>query len=98
MTTQPRRDVGTRIAEALSSQSLNALIGIVGIALPVVAWAMQRKGLTNILLAAVTILLLLVIANHMWLRRIYIQLRRANDRDMADARYFALIALSWRGT
>lgn len=91
MTTPPRRDTGTRIAEALSSQSLNALIGIVGLVVPVVAWAMQQKDLTNIVLVGETVLLLLMIANHMWLRRIYIQLRRANDRDMADARYFALI-------
>lgn len=91
MTTPPRRDLGTRVAEALSSQSLNALIGIVGLAVPVVAWALQQKDLTNILLAGETALLLLMIVNHMWLRRIYIQLRRANDRDMADARYFALI-------
>jgi hypothetical protein len=83
--------MGTRVAEALSSQVLNALIGIVGLVVPVIAWVMQQKNLTNIVLAVETVLLLLMIANHMWLRRIYIQLRRANDRDMADARYFAMI-------
>lgn len=83
--------MGTRVAEALSSQVLNAVVGIVGLVVPVVAWAMQQKHLTNIVLAVETVLLLLMIANHMWLRRIYIQLRRANDRDMADARYFAMI-------
>ncbi|HEY5833863.1 hypothetical protein [Streptomyces sp.] len=91
MSTPPRRDAGTRVAEALSSQSLNALIGIIGLVVPIIAWAMQQKNLTNIVLAGETVLLLLMIANHMWLRRIYIQLRRANDRHMADARYFALI-------
>lgn len=91
MATPPHRDMGTRIAEALSSQSLNALIGIVGLVVPIVAWAAQRKDLTSFVLVGETVLLLLMIANHMWLRRIYIQLRRANDRDMADARYFALI-------
>lgn len=91
MSTPPRRDAGTRVAEALSSQTLNALIGIIGLVIPIVAWAMQQKNLTNIVLAGETVLLLLMIANHMWLRRIYIQLRRANDRHMADARYFALI-------
>ncbi|MGW4983925.1 hypothetical protein [Streptomyces mirabilis] len=83
--------MGTRVAEALSSQALNALIGIVGLVVPVIAWARQQQNLTNIVLIGETVLLLLMIANHMWLRRIYIQLRRANDRDMADARYFALI-------
>ncbi|MFJ2418486.1 hypothetical protein [Streptomyces brevispora] len=91
MTTPPRRDVGTRVADALSSQVLNASIGIIGLVVPVVAWAVQQKNLTNVVLAFETVLLLLMIANHMWLRRIYIQLRRANDRDMADARYFAMI-------
>lgn len=91
MSTPPRRDAGTRVAEAISSQTLNALIGIIGLVIPIVAWAMQQKNLTNIVLAGETVLLLLMIANHMWLRRIYIQLRRANDRHMADARYFALI-------
>lgn len=91
MSPPPRRDAGTRVAEALSSQTLNALIGIIGLVIPIVAWAMQQKNLTNIVLAGETVLLLLMIANHMWLRRIYIQLRRANDRHMADARYFALI-------
>ncbi|MFE7129968.1 hypothetical protein ACFVIM_03840 [Streptomyces sp. NPDC057638] len=91
MSTPPRSDIGTRIAEALSSQALNALIGIAGIAIPAIAWSMQQTHLTNIVLIIETVLLLLMIANHMWLRRIYIQLRRANDRDMADAPYFAII-------
>ncbi|MFI8433135.1 hypothetical protein ACIGJO_05225 [Streptomyces sp. NPDC079020] len=79
------------MAEALSSQVLNALIGIVGIVIPVAAWVMQRSDLTNLVLMAETVLLLLMIVNYMWLRSIYIQLRRANDRDMADATYFATI-------
>jgi hypothetical protein len=91
MSTPPRRDAGTRVAEALSSQALNAVVGIAGLAVPAVAWASQQEGMKNVLLAVETVLLLLMVGNHMWLRRIYIQLRRANDRDMADARYFALI-------
>jgi len=91
MSAPPRRDLGDRIAEALSSQALNALVGIAGLAVPVVAWAKQQAGLTSILLSVETVLLLLMVGNHVWLRSICIQLRRANDRDMADARYFALI-------
>ncbi|MEU2990270.1 hypothetical protein ABZ772_07485 [Streptomyces griseoincarnatus] len=90
-TTQPRRDVSTRVAEALSSQVLNALVGIAGIAIPIAAWVAEKSLLRDVLLAAETVLLLLMVANHMWLRRIYIQLRRANDRHMSDARYFALV-------
>ncbi|MEV0913398.1 hypothetical protein AB0I93_03815 [Streptomyces sp. NPDC049967] len=91
MTTPPRQDMGNRVAGVLSSQVLNAVIGIIGLVIPVVAWAMQQRNLTNVVLAAETVLLLLMIANYMWLRSIYIQLRRANDRDMADAAYFAAI-------
>ncbi|MCF4139886.1 hypothetical protein L1856_28350 [Streptomyces sp. Tue 6430] len=90
-TAPPRQDLGTRVAEALSSQVLNAVVGIAGIAIPVVAWASEKTVMRDVLLAAETVLLLLMVANHMWLRRIYIQLRRANDRHMADARYFALV-------
>ena len=91
MPTPPSRDLGTRVADALSSQVLNALVGIAGLAVPIVAWTSQQQDMRGILLVVETVLLLLMVANHMWLRRIYIQLRRANDRHMADARYFALV-------
>ena len=91
MTTQARPDLGTRVAEALSSQTLNALVGVTGLAIPIAAWVAEKSVLKDALLAAETVLLLLMVANHMWLRGIYIQLRRANDRHMADARYFALV-------
>jgi hypothetical protein len=91
MTTQPRPVVGTRVADALSSQTLNVLVGVAGVAIPVAAWVAEQSLLKDLLLASETVLLLLMVANHMWLRRIYIQLRRANDRHMADARYFAMV-------
>ncbi|MBZ6083470.1 hypothetical protein KVH02_21910 [Streptomyces olivaceus] len=90
-TASPRQDLGTRVADALSSQVLNAVVGIAGIAIPIAAWVAEKSLLRDVLLGAETVLLLLMVANHMWLRRIYIQLRRANDRHMADARYFALV-------
>ncbi|MFM9580401.1 hypothetical protein [Streptomyces caniscabiei] len=79
------------MAEALSSQTLNALVGVAGVAVPVAAWVAQRSMVKDVLLAVETVLLLLMVANHMWLRRIYIQLRRANDRHMSDAQYFAQV-------
>ncbi|MDX2548396.1 hypothetical protein ACOT81_23285 [Streptomyces sp. WI04-05B] len=91
MASQPRRDFGTRVADALSSQVLNALVGLAGLVIPIAAWAAQRSMVKDVLLAAETVLLLLMVANHMWLRRIYIQLRRANDRHMSDAQYFARV-------
>ncbi|MEV1061566.1 hypothetical protein [Streptomyces sp. NPDC050263] len=70
---------------------MNALVGIAGVAVPVAAWVAQRSMVKDVLLAVETVLLLLMVANHMWLRRIYIQLRRANDRHMSDAQYFARV-------
>ncbi|MFB6513668.1 hypothetical protein ACFCW4_31735 [Streptomyces virginiae] len=91
MSTRPRRELGTRIADVLSSQSLNALIGIAGLAVPLAAWVSHQTELKNLLLGVETALLVLLVANHAYLRRIYIQLRRANDRSMADAKYFAKV-------
>ncbi|MDX3617202.1 hypothetical protein [Streptomyces europaeiscabiei] len=79
------------MADALSSQALNALVGVAGVAVPVAAWVAERSMVKDVLLAVETVLLLLMVANHMWLRRIYIQLRRANDRHMSDAQYFAQV-------
>ncbi|WP_269277570.1 hypothetical protein [Streptomyces sp. H39-S7] len=73
------------------------MIGIAGIALPVVAWASHQSGMKDFLLGVETVLLVLLVANHAWLRSIYIQLRRANDKNMADARYFARVRTQLEG-
>ncbi|MFJ2112971.1 MULTISPECIES: hypothetical protein [unclassified Streptomyces] len=89
MTAVPvRRDLTGRIADGLSSPLLNAVIGIAGIAVPVVAWISETTRAKNTLFAVETVLVLLLVANHVWLRRAYISLRRANSREMADRQYF----------
>ncbi|GAA2069722.1 hypothetical protein [Actinomadura alba] len=89
--TPSRPDFSTRLLKVLSSSVLNVLVGLTGVAVPIVAWASARVSVKNVLLAVETALLVFMVANHLWLRRIYIQLRRANNRAMADPSYFDLV-------
>ncbi|WP_327075646.1 hypothetical protein OG196_43925 (plasmid) [Kitasatospora purpeofusca] len=86
----PRRDTTTRIADLLSSPLLNGVIGVVGLATPIIGWASSAVSLEAVLVVE-TVLVLLLVANHIWMRQVYIHLRRANNRAMADARYFDLV-------
>jgi hypothetical protein len=83
-----RRDLATHVVDGLSSPLLNALIGVVGVAVPVAAWVNDTARAKNVLFAVETVLVLLLVANHMWLRKVYITLRRANSREMSDSQYF----------
>ncbi|MDO0912849.1 hypothetical protein QQM39_18975 [Streptomyces sp. DT2A-34] len=84
-----RRDPMSRAADILASPVLNGLIGLAGIVIPVIAWASDRTSLTNGLLVAETVLVVILTANHLWLRKAFITLRRAtNLRAMDDAQYY----------
>lgn len=91
MTAPARRDFPTRLMTGLTSPVLNTVVGIAGIAIPVVAWANANVNLKNGLLAVETALLLLLVTNHLWLRKAFIQLRRADRRQMADGHFFDLV-------
>uniref|UniRef100_A0AAU2AB01 Uncharacterized protein n=1 Tax=Streptomyces sp. NBC_00093 TaxID=2975649 RepID=A0AAU2AB01_9ACTN len=81
-----------RATDWLASPVLNAFIGIAGIAVPVIAWVNDRTGVKNALLIAETVLVVALTANHLWLRRRYITLRRTtNIRAMDNARYYDLV-------
>lgn len=86
----PRRDLTAQITDLLSAPVLNAVIGAVGVITPVVGWFNSGVNL-KVVLGVETVLLLLLAASHIWLRSAFIQLRRANAKDMADARYFDLV-------
>lgn len=87
----PRRDPATRAVDALASPTLNALIGLAGIVIPVLAWASEQVN-PRTLLVAETALVIALTANHLWLRKAYITLRRANNlKAMDDAHYYDLI-------
>lgn len=90
MPAAPRRDLTAQIADLLSSPALNALIGAVGVVTPVVGWLDSGVNLKAVL-GVETALLLLLAANHIWLRSVFIQLRRANTKDMADGTYFDMV-------
>ncbi|BAJ29073.1 hypothetical protein KSE_32640 [Kitasatospora setae KM-6054] len=79
-----------KVADLLSSPLLNGVIGVVGVATPLVGWLSDAVSL-HVVLAVETALLLFLVANHLWMRRVYITLRRANNKDMSDARYFDLV-------
>ncbi|MEU0743021.1 hypothetical protein [Streptomyces sp. NPDC006134] len=86
-----RRDPLTRITDALGSPALGALIGIAGLVMPVIGWAVERINL-KVLLVLQGVLILILAAGHLWTRRAYIHLRRANNlKAMDDARYYDLV-------
>ncbi|MFL4909404.1 hypothetical protein ACJ6WF_41030 [Streptomyces sp. MMS24-I2-30] len=86
-----RRDPG-RAADVLASPVLANLIGLAGIITPVLAWLTARGTTKNVLLAAETVIVMALVGSHIWLRKRFIQLRRANNlRDMDDAHYYDLV-------
>ena len=87
----PSKDVVDRLVAVLSSPMLNVLVGITGVAIPVIAWGSHRTMTIEILLGAETLLVLFLVISHIWLRRTHIFLRRPASRAMSDPRYFGLI-------
>ncbi|WP_330457682.1 hypothetical protein OIB37_12630 [Streptomyces sp. NBC_00820] len=88
---EKRRDPLTRITDALGSPVLGTLIGIAGLVTPVIGWAVERVNL-KVLLLVQAVLILVLAAGHLWTRRAYIHLRRANNlKGMDDARYYDLV-------
>ncbi|MDX3232569.1 hypothetical protein [Streptomyces sp. ME19-01-6] len=88
----PRRDPASRITDTLASPVLNALIGLAGIVIPVIAWASARASVRNGLLITETAIVIVMTANHLWLRKAFITLRRAtNLKAMDDAHYYGLV-------
>ncbi|MGW1321534.1 hypothetical protein ACWD64_03305 [Streptomyces antibioticus] len=86
-----RRDPLTRITDTLGSPVLGAVIGIAGLVTPVVGWAVERVNL-KALLVVQGVLILILAVGHLWTRRAYIHLRRANNlKAMDDARYYDLV-------
>ncbi|MET9603157.1 hypothetical protein [Streptomyces sp. NPDC006459] len=83
-----RRDPLSRATAALGSPALGTAIGIVGLVVPVVGWAVDRVNLKALLLVQ-AVLILFLAAGHLWVRRNYIPLRRANNlKAMDDAAYY----------
>lgn len=93
MSNQSSRPRGplTAVAEALASPALGTVIGIAGVVTPIIGWAVDRVDLRVLLIVQGALILVLAIG-HLWTRRTYIQLRRANNvRSMDDARYYDLV-------
>lgn len=78
-------------AKTFSSTAINTFVGILGVIIPVVGWAVTKSDVRDVLFYAETFLLLFVVFRYAWLQRSYIHLRRVNAKTMADAAYFELI-------
>lgn len=88
----PRSDSAGRAVDALASPAITNLIGVIGIVTPITAWLAARGTTKNALLIVETVIVMALVGSHIWLRKRFIQLRRANNlRDMDDAHYYDLV-------
>jgi hypothetical protein len=87
----PGKELVDHVASVLSSPVLNLVVGMAGIATPLIAWASRRAEATGIVLATESTLLLCVVVSHAWLRRSHALVRRPAARRMSDPAYFDLV-------
>jgi hypothetical protein len=88
----PRHSPAGQAISALASPALANVIGLAGIITPIIAWANSGRGVKNVLLIAETVIVLVLVVTHIWLRRRFITLRRANNLGaMDDAHYYDLV-------
>ncbi|MFE5680251.1 hypothetical protein ACFQ7B_35595 [Streptomyces erythrochromogenes] len=86
-----RRDPLSRATAALGSPAVGTAIGIAGLVVPVVGWAVARVNLKALLLVQ-AVLILVLAAGYLWVRKNYIPLCRANNlKAMDDAAYYDLV-------
>lgn len=78
-----RPDTLTRITDALNSNALSALIGIVSLAVPGVLWAVDHVD-PELLVVLQTVLILLLVVGRVWSNRTHIRLRRTNSIEAMD--------------
>ncbi|MFE4577430.1 hypothetical protein [Streptomyces chartreusis] len=87
-----RRDSAGRGVDVLASPVITNLIGLIGILTPITAWLTAGGTTKNALLIVETVVVMALVGSHIWLRKAFIQLRRANNlRDMDDAHYYDLV-------
>ncbi|WP_440065588.1 hypothetical protein [Streptosporangium sp. OZ121] len=88
-----RRRKGPRgAARLLTSTALNTFVGLLGLIVPLTAWALGKASVTTILFVVETGLLVAIVIRHAWLQATYMQFRRASGRAMSDPTYFELIS------
>ncbi|MFZ3475921.1 hypothetical protein ACODT3_40815 [Streptomyces sp. 4.24] len=77
-----------RVGAVLNSNALSAIITIVGVAAPVVGWAVARVNLKALLIVQ-AVLILILAAGHYWTRKTYVPLRRVTSlKFMDNAEYY----------
>lgn len=90
-TTRERAPRAQRLWTKLTSPAVNTVLAVVGLVLPVLAWTAGRAWAKDVLLVLETVLVIAMGAHVLWLRRAYVQLKRADAKTMSDARYFTAI-------
>lgn len=90
-TVQDRANQRSDGMSLLSSPGLNTALSTVGLIIPAVAWAVEQALVQKMLLIAETVVVAGLSARLVWLRKAYIQLRRADARNMSDPQYFEAI-------
>ncbi|MGH3731540.1 MAG: hypothetical protein ACRDTU_22765, partial [Micromonosporaceae bacterium] len=75
----------------LTSPAVNTALGVFGLIVPAVAWIVEQDVAQKALLVVETLVVVGLSARLLWLRRAFIQLRRADARTMSDPRYFEAI-------
>ncbi|MFJ3762497.1 hypothetical protein [Streptomyces sp. NPDC090080] len=87
-----RRDSAGWGVDVLASPAITNLIGLIGILTPITAWLTTGRATKNAVLIVESVVVVALVGSHIWLRKAYIQLRRANSlRDMDDAHYYGLV-------
>jgi hypothetical protein len=81
----------TRLSSKLTSPAANTVLAVLGLIVPALAWAIGRTWAKDALLVLETVLVVAMAGHMAWVRRAYIQLRRADARNMSDAVYFNAI-------
>ncbi|MFG2525767.1 hypothetical protein [Streptomyces sp. NPDC048527] len=85
----PQQTPTRRASDILGSPVLSGLLGLAGLVGPVIGSLTEHAQLTKILLAVEAVVIVLLVANIVYIRRAYIQLRRTNNlKLMDDAAYY----------
>lgn len=78
-----QREARTRVSDALDSNTLNAVVGIAGLAIPAAGWAVAHVAPWQVVIAQ-TVLILILVAGRLWSNRTHIRLRRTNSIEAMD--------------
>jgi len=77
-----------RVINLLSSTGVNTLVGVIGLATPLIAYALEREIIKDAALGASMIIIVGLVVKAQYLRSAGVTLRRAHAEEMADPLFF----------